>query len=349
MVLCAYREADMRKLNLGCGPYHKQGYINIDVNPNYTPDMLRDVRRGLPFDDDTVDEVWTNHFLEHLTQAEVLDLLEEVYRVLINRRTLTVGVPIGIVSGLDHLSYYSASSFDGICRGTEGRDYYRRNFQWEIVSKDVIPDDTAGTTSTLLVVMRPVKAISRNERLPKSHYYVKTVEHSQRFDAICSLIPEDAKTAIDIGCADSFRDVFIKGGRMYSRVIGINIYAPFIAELAGELRENPAYEFAVADAREWSTTEQFDVATILGVAEHFTLYDLSLLLDRLAKQCRTIILETPEQYEPNEWAVKALNNPFECHLSLVTAEFLAQWDFAPAVRYWVNDQFSDCIYVRSKP
>ena len=37
---------------------------------------------GLPFDDDTVDYVYSSHLLEHLRQADALRLLREVHRVL---------------------------------------------------------------------------------------------------------------------------------------------------------------------------------------------------------------------------------------------------------------------------
>lgn len=54
----------MRKLNLGCGPYKMEGHINIDCNPLHKPDIVRDVSRGLPFDDNSVESIVASHFLE---------------------------------------------------------------------------------------------------------------------------------------------------------------------------------------------------------------------------------------------------------------------------------------------
>ena len=178
---------------------------------------------------------------------------------------------------------------------------------------------------------------------------MREITRDQRFDEILGLIPREASTAVDVGCGISFRDVYVKSGRLFDRVLGLNVHAPSIRDLTSELREShPHYSFICADATEYPFDAEFDVATLLAVAEHLTLYDLTKLLDRLAACCGTMVLETPEQYEPNEWAVKAFDNPHERHLSLVTAEFLSQWSFRPAARYWLESGFSDCIYVRSE-
>lgn len=57
------------KLNLGCGPDHKAGYINIDL---YCPDadLKHDLTKPLPFEDESVDEIWASHVIEHLSRDE---------------------------------------------------------------------------------------------------------------------------------------------------------------------------------------------------------------------------------------------------------------------------------------
>lgn len=49
--------------------------------------------RPLPFADGTVDEVWSSHFLEHLTQEERCFFLNDLYRVLKPSGTVTLTVP----------------------------------------------------------------------------------------------------------------------------------------------------------------------------------------------------------------------------------------------------------------
>jgi len=69
------------KLDLGSADKTASGYIGID-NRDCGQDMIWDITDGLPFPDGTVDEVYSSHFLEHLSDDQATDLLHEVYRVL---------------------------------------------------------------------------------------------------------------------------------------------------------------------------------------------------------------------------------------------------------------------------
>ena len=66
------------KLNLGSGIYPAEGFINIDTDPPVKLDVLRDLRRGLPFNSDIIDEVRAYHFLEHLSPEDFLFVLAGV-------------------------------------------------------------------------------------------------------------------------------------------------------------------------------------------------------------------------------------------------------------------------------
>lgn len=67
-------------LNLGCGKVLIPGFVNIDAEEGAP--MRHDVRMGLPFRDASVDAIYSEHFIEHLTQAEGIALLRECRRVL---------------------------------------------------------------------------------------------------------------------------------------------------------------------------------------------------------------------------------------------------------------------------
>jgi SAM-dependent methyltransferase len=73
------------RLNLGSGGVPQYGYINIDSRRLPGVDIVRDVLRGLPFADVTVEEVYSENFLEHIPQTEVIWLMNEIHRVLIPR------------------------------------------------------------------------------------------------------------------------------------------------------------------------------------------------------------------------------------------------------------------------
>ena len=70
------------KLNLGCGTYRKEGFINIDIDKDCSPDLVLNLGRDtLPYPNDSVDHVISNHFLEHITRDESDHLMKELYRV----------------------------------------------------------------------------------------------------------------------------------------------------------------------------------------------------------------------------------------------------------------------------
>jgi len=70
------------KLNLGCAKNHLDGFINIDIDRDCLPDLVLDLgNEKLPFEDNSVDMVVSNHFLEHLSMDETVHLIKEIYRV----------------------------------------------------------------------------------------------------------------------------------------------------------------------------------------------------------------------------------------------------------------------------
>ena len=69
------------KLNLGCGQAQFKDAINLDKE-DFGQEIIRDATRGLPFDDNKFDSVYTSHFMEHIRSGEdVYFVLSEVYRV----------------------------------------------------------------------------------------------------------------------------------------------------------------------------------------------------------------------------------------------------------------------------
>jgi hypothetical protein len=61
------------KLNVGCGTDYKKGWINIDNNSDDNIEKLDlnfDLRNPLPFEDNSVDFIFNEHFIEHLTVEE---------------------------------------------------------------------------------------------------------------------------------------------------------------------------------------------------------------------------------------------------------------------------------------
>jgi predicted SAM-dependent methyltransferase len=72
----------MKKINLGCGKRHLEGHVNIDIQERIKPDLVCDVTKGLPYEDNSVDEVKAYDFLEHIPIGKTVDVIMEIWRVL---------------------------------------------------------------------------------------------------------------------------------------------------------------------------------------------------------------------------------------------------------------------------
>lgn len=71
----------MLKLNIGCGDTLLDGYVNIDTREREGV-LYRNVLRGIPYSDGVVDEIYSENFLEHVPQVDVIWLMNEMWRVL---------------------------------------------------------------------------------------------------------------------------------------------------------------------------------------------------------------------------------------------------------------------------
>jgi predicted SAM-dependent methyltransferase len=72
----------------------KPGWVNVDLAGDAV-DLEWDLTTGLPFATSTVDAIFHEHFLEHLTLAEGYALMLESHRVLRPDGVVRIGVPDG--------------------------------------------------------------------------------------------------------------------------------------------------------------------------------------------------------------------------------------------------------------
>lgn len=68
-------------LDIGCGPAKAKGHIGIDAYAFPGVDIIRDIRRGLPFNDDTFDGLRAHHVVEHFGGGDLLFIVNEMWRV----------------------------------------------------------------------------------------------------------------------------------------------------------------------------------------------------------------------------------------------------------------------------
>jgi len=79
------------KLNVGCGRVKLEGWVNIDID--YGADLIIDIRKGLPFYDDSVDFIYTEHVLEHFNFKVGGKILKEFYRCLKKGGYVRIAMP----------------------------------------------------------------------------------------------------------------------------------------------------------------------------------------------------------------------------------------------------------------
>lgn len=86
----------MKKLNLGCNIWflpQSEGWINIDIDANLNPDMVLDVTQPLPFEDNSIDEIYSGHNQEHVYFQDNNTILSELKRVLKPNGVITITIP----------------------------------------------------------------------------------------------------------------------------------------------------------------------------------------------------------------------------------------------------------------
>jgi SAM-dependent methyltransferase len=84
----------MIKLNLACGKIILPGWINLDKNPASPEVIACDLTNQLPYANNSVDEIFTSHFLEHLKlRTEAIPFLQECNRILKPSGILSIITP----------------------------------------------------------------------------------------------------------------------------------------------------------------------------------------------------------------------------------------------------------------
>jgi predicted SAM-dependent methyltransferase len=80
-------------VNLGCGPSALAGWVNVDLARGPGIDVVWDLRRSLPFADESCAAVFSEHVIEHLSKEDAEGLLRECHRILQRGGVLRLSTP----------------------------------------------------------------------------------------------------------------------------------------------------------------------------------------------------------------------------------------------------------------
>lgn len=92
--LKAVKKIELLRLDLGCGGNKREGFTGIDRLKLPGVDKIVDLRVApWPWADDSVDEVHSSHFVEHLQWPERITFFNEAWRVMKNDAKATIITP----------------------------------------------------------------------------------------------------------------------------------------------------------------------------------------------------------------------------------------------------------------
>jgi SAM-dependent methyltransferase len=112
------------KIDIGCGNHKREGFIGIDIAPGEQVDYVIDIERApLPFENDSVDHVFSNHTFEHIYAPQ--NILREIVRVCKHGALVEIWTPYLKSNDaflLGHFSFYNEHIWKHICY--EYDDFY---------------------------------------------------------------------------------------------------------------------------------------------------------------------------------------------------------------------------------
>lgn len=80
-------------VQIGCGPNALAGWVNLDASRGDQVDVVWDLRRGLPFADESCTAIFGEHVIEHVPREAMERLLKECLRALEPGGVLRLSTP----------------------------------------------------------------------------------------------------------------------------------------------------------------------------------------------------------------------------------------------------------------
>ena len=127
-----------KKIDIGCGRHKRKGFYGIDKFYFEGVDKVCDIDKGLSIKDNTVEEVYTSHFLEHVENLEFV--FNEIMRVCKHNAKITIKVPYFSRRSAFfefHRCFFRYSSFSDF-EGKENNMIPEKNTRIKIIKRKLI-------------------------------------------------------------------------------------------------------------------------------------------------------------------------------------------------------------------
>jgi len=113
-IKCYLRENTTKKLNIGCSRSHLIGWLNADIKYG---DIYLNATKDFPFDNNTFDYIYSEHFIQQVTLSHAKFFLKESFRILKPNGVLRITTP--------DLEYH-VKLYLGLCNEIDLADYSAR-------------------------------------------------------------------------------------------------------------------------------------------------------------------------------------------------------------------------------
>lgn len=127
------------KLDIGCGTRKREGFVWVDVLPLPGVDGVCDLEQPRPFPDDSADEIYCSHVLEHIRNLP--QLMKEFWRIAKNGARIEIIVPYfrseRAFRDPTHVRYFTYLTFDYFSN-TDSLPHYDLETRFTILKKELI-------------------------------------------------------------------------------------------------------------------------------------------------------------------------------------------------------------------
>lgn len=161
-------------LHLGCGKRLLPGFINVDAEPG--ADMQLDLTQPLPWADGTIDGIYSEHFIEHLSQAQGIALLLQCRRVLKPGGVIRIATPDMAEMVRDYTSDYAHPEYSRFGMDWIDNSCERLNMAMRWWGHQWVYDEEELTRLGRMVGLRPLGRYAFGE---SPHVVFRNLEHRQ--------------------------------------------------------------------------------------------------------------------------------------------------------------------------
>ncbi|HYX12799.1 MAG TPA: glycosyltransferase [Nostoc sp.] len=170
------------RVDLGSGTNKPDGFIGVDIWPGLGIDIVADLSKNFPFEDNSVDEVRAHDVIEHLQDR--LHTMNEIWRICKPGAKVDIRVPStdgrGAFQDPTHISFWNINSFLYYCN--DFPSYLelckRYGFQGEFKAIQLENEETSGGVIHVRAELCVVKPTSNLNEKPISEN-VEVVHHPQ--------------------------------------------------------------------------------------------------------------------------------------------------------------------------